>query len=204
MSKSLSALAFFIIKVFLWLPLCYWGWYTFSEFTTLLVVSLTEPVLLPLYPTLLNSVGQMGHLVEVIANVTVPVQNVPTGMIAELPVSVNPLIYSYGFPLSLALILSSPFNFATTIRNIIICIALFLIIQISGISFETLKILFLQTDPALLGDVHPKKWQLDLVALGYQAHVLVIPAVTPIILWVAFYHQFVTQVIMKNNKHKKA
>ena len=200
MNKWLSPLASFIIKVFLWLPLCYWGWYTFAEFTTLLAVTLTEPILLPLYPKLLASVGQTGHLVEVVASVTVPVQNVPTGMIAELPIPVNPLIYSYGFPLSLALILSSPFNFSATIRNIVICLVLFLIIQASGVSFEALKVLFLQTDPKLLGGAHPEQWQLDVIALGYQLHALVIPAVTPIVLWVAFYYKFVTEVIMKHNK----
>jgi hypothetical protein len=199
MNKKSSPLTFFIIKVFLWLPLCYWGWYFFAEFTTLLAVSCTEPVLLPLYPKLLASIGQMGHLVEVVANVTVPTQEVPTGMIAELPIPVNPLIYSYGFPLSLALILSSPFHFSVTLRHIVICITLFLIIQVSGISFEALKILFLQTDPKLLG-TPPPRWQLDIIALGYQLHVLVVPAVTPIILWVIFYYDFITQEIMQQNK----
>ena len=192
---QVSPLFSFIIKVFLWLPVCYWGWYSLAEFSTLVVVNLTEPFLQYLFPRLISSIEQMGYTMEVIANVTVPAQNIPDGMIAELPIPVNPLIYSYGLPLTLALILASPFNFVKTFRNIFISILLFLLIQIWGVSFEASKVLFLQTPPELIGNTSLRSWQLDIVALGYQFGVLILPAIAPILAWTLFYPDFIIRFV---------
>ena len=191
MALQFNPLLSFIMKVFLCLPACYWAWYALAEVTTLLVVYLTEPLLQLAFPKLIGSIEQVGHLVEVVANVTVAPQNVPRGMVAELPIPVNPLIYSYGLPLTLALILASPLIYIKTLRNILISIILFLLIQIWGVSFEALKVLFLQTPPKLIGNARLLSWQLDIIALGYQLGVLILPAVTPIIIWVLFYRDFI-------------
>ena len=203
---QINPLLSFIIKVFLWLPICYWGWFSLAEFTTLLVVSLTEPLMLFLFPWLIVSIEQLGYLVEVVANVTVSVQRVPQGMVAELPIPVNPLIYSYGLPLTLALILASPFNFAQTLRNIFISVLLFLVIQIWGVSFEALKVLFLQAPSELIGHTSLLPWQLDMIALGYQLGALILPAVTPIVVWLILYRDFIADfvpVLREQNKPGK-
>lgn len=192
---QVSPLLSFIIKVFLWLPVCYWGWYSLAEFSTLVVVNLTEPFLQYLFPRLISSIEQMGYTMEVIANVTVPAQNIPRGMVAELPIPVNPLIYSYGLPLTLALILASPFNFVKTLRNIFISILLFLLIQIWGVSFEASKVLFLQTPPELIGNASLRSWQLNIVALGYQFGSLILPAIAPILAWTLFYRDFIIRFV---------
>jgi len=192
---QVSPLVSFIIKVFLWLPVCYWGWYSLAEFTTLVVINLAEPFLQYLFPRLISGIEQMGYTMEVIANATVAAQNIPKGMVAELPIPVNPLIYSYGLPMTLALILASPFNFVRTLRNIFVSILLFLLIQIWGVSFETSKVLFLQIPPELIGNrtLHP--WQLDIVALGYQFGALILPAITPIIVWILLYRDFIVRFV---------
>ena len=145
MSMQVSPLLSFVIKIFLFLPLCYWGWYALAELATAVVVYWAEPLLQFLFPALIVGIEQIGYRVEVIAEVTVAAQNVPKGMVAELPIPVNPLKYSYGLPLALALILASPLNFAKTLRNVIISILVFLLIQVWGVCFESLKVLFLQT-----------------------------------------------------------
>ena len=188
MPLRINPLLFFVIKVFVFLPFLYWGWYALAELTTAIVVYCAEPLLQSLFPALIVGIEQTGHLIKVIAEVTVLAQDVPQGMIAELPIPVNPLIYSYGLPLALALILAAPLNFTKTLRNIIISILIFLLIQIWGVCFESLKVLFLQTPPELLGNVRLSPWQLDIIALGYQLGALILPAVTPIIIWIIFYH----------------
>ena len=191
MSLQTNPLLFFVIKVFLFLPVCYWSWYSLAELTTAIVVYWAEPLLQTLFPTLIAGIEQTGYLVDVIAEVTVPAQDVPQGMIAELPIPVNPLIYSYGLPLALALILASPLNFTRTLRNIIISTLVFLLIQIWGVCFESLKVLFLQTPAELLGNIKLPGWYLDVIALGYQLGALILPAVTPVIIWVWFYKDFI-------------
>ena len=193
MSLQINPLLSFVIKVFLFLPLCYWGWYSLAELATAIVVYWAAPLLQFLFPGLIVGIEQTGYLVDVIAEVTVSAQDVPQGMVAELPIPVNPLIYSYGLPLVLALILASPLNFAKTLGNIIISILIFLLIQIWGVCFESLKVLFLQTPSELLGDISLLSWQLDMIALGYQLGVLILPAVTPVIIWVWFYRDYIVR-----------
>jgi len=190
---QINPLTAFIIKVFLCLPLCYWGWYYFADLTTWIVISVAEPLLQSLFPELIIGIEQAGYLVEVIAEVTVPAQNLPRGMVAELPIPVNPLIYSYGLPLGLALTLASPFSFFRTLGAIFISLLLFLLIQVWGISFESTKVLFLQTPPELIGNMILPSWQRDCIALGYQFGVLILPVVTPIVIWVVFYQDFIVQ-----------
>ena len=193
MSLQTNPLLSFVLKVFLFLPLCYWGWYSLAELATAIVVYWAEPLLQFLFPALITGIEQTGYLVEVIAAVTVPAQDMPQGMIAELPIPVNPLIYSYGLPLALALILASPINFSRTLTNILISILVFLLIQIWGVCFESLKVLFLQTPVELLGNIRLLSWQLDVIALGYQLGALILPAVTPVIIWVWFYRDFISR-----------
>ena len=191
MSMQVSPLLSFVIKIFLFLPLCYWGWYALAELATAVVVYWAEPLLQFLFPALIVGIEQIGYRVEVIAEVTVAAQNVPKGMVAEIPIPVNPLKYSYGLPLALALILASPLNFAKTLRNVIISILVFLLIQVWGVCFESLKVLFLQTPVELLGNIRPPSWQLRIIALGYQLGSLILPAVAPVIIWVWFYKDFI-------------
>lgn len=202
---QINPLFLFISKVFLFLPLCYWGWYSLAEQSTFVSLLFTEPLLQSLFPGLIADIKKIGYLIEVVANVTVPMQNVPRGMVAELPVPVNPLIYSYGLPLAVSLILASPIQPFKTISCIIISILLFLLIQIWGISFESLKILFLQTPPELLSRHRPGAIQLDIIALGYQLGALILPAVMPILIWILFYQRFIAHLtsILGNKKAHK-
>jgi len=192
---QVNPLVSFILKVFLFLPLCYWGWYSLAELVTAIVVLMAEPLLQSLFPGLINSIEQTGYLIDVIAEVTVSVQGAPNDVVADLPIPINPLIYSYGLPLALALILASPLNFVKTVRNIALSIMVFLLIQVWGISFESLKVLFYQTPPELIGNMKLPSWQFDAIALGYQLGVLILPAVTPIIIWLLFYQDFIAQLM---------
>ena len=106
-----------------------------AEQGTFLTVFFTKPLLQTIYPELIADVQQSGHLIEVVANVIVPMQNVPQGTYAELPALVKPLKYSYSLPLTLALILASPIKPAKTLSCIIISILIFIMIQIWGGQF---------------------------------------------------------------------
>lgn len=192
MALQINSLTLFIVKIFLCLPLCYWGWFYLADLSSWLLVGLAESLLQSLFPELILGIKQAGYLVEVIVKVTVPEQTIPKGMVAELPIQVNPLIYSYSLPLALALTLASPFKFYRTLGVIFINIFLFLCIQVWGIGFESMKVLFLQTSPDLIGNIRLPSWQIDFIALGYQLGVLILPAVTPIIIWLVFYQEAIS------------
>ncbi len=181
----------FVLKVFVFLPVCYWVWYQASDFTVWAVINLLDPLFNQLLPNLINGIEQKGYRMDILVKATVENQDIPKGQIAELLIPINPLIYNFGLPLCVALILSSPFNLIITIRNIIVSFLLLLPVQIWGIYFETLKILFFQTPTHLIGSITLAPWQLNSIAIGYQLGSLVLPAVIPIIIWLFLYRDFV-------------
>ena len=185
----------FIIKVFLWLPICYWGWFFAANTTTIVTAYLTELVLTSSFPQLISSIEQIDYHLDIIVKVTMPSQQVPKGMVAEIAISINPLIYNYGLPLCMALILASPASLLKTFINLIISVLLLLPIQIWGICFEFMKVLFLQTPSQLTGNIILYQWQLDTIAIGYQMGALVLPVVTPIIIWLSLYRNFIVQFV---------
>ena len=189
-NKQLTKL---IIKVFLFLPVCYWAWYYSASYTVMVVAYLAELLLKTSFPNLISGIEQIGYHLEIVANVTIPTSEVPKGMVAELPVPINPLIYNYGLPICMALILSSPGSLLKTFYNIILSVLLLLPIQLWGVCFEFMKVLFLQTPRHLTANVAIQPWQMDAVAIGYQMGALVFPAVTPIIIWLFLYRDFIVQ-----------
>lgn len=200
---QVNPLFLFICKVILFLPLCYLSWYYLAEQGTFLTVLFTKPLLQTLFPALIADIQQSGHLIEVVANVIVPMQNVPQGMSAELPVLVNPLKYSYTLPLTLALILASPIKPAKTLSCIIISILIFTLIQVWGVSFESLKTLYFQAPPDVLLGHRPSILEVNIVALGYQLGYLMFPSVTPIIIWALFYQEYILQLTSIIRKKRK-
>ncbi len=188
-----NSLARFVIKIFLFLPLCYWFWYYSADFTSWVAARMTEPLLKSWFPDLVMSVDQIGRTIEVAVKATLQKQNVPQGMVADMPIQLNPLIYNYCLPLYVSLTLASPEEPMTTLRNILIGIFLLLPVQIWGISFELMKIIFLQTPAHLIGNITLPQWQLDAIAIGYQVGTLVLPPVAPIMIWLFLYRNFVVR-----------
>ena len=184
----------FIIKVFLFLPICYWVWYYSASHTIRVVAYLAELLLKTSYPKLISSIEQIGYHLDIVVNVTIPAGEVPKGMVAELPIPINPLIYNYGLPLCTALILSSPGSPLKASYNIFLSILLLLPIQLWGVCFEFMKVLFLQTPRHLIANIAIQPWQMSIIAIGYQMGALVLPAVTPIIIWLFLYRDFMIQL----------
>lgn len=190
-----NSLTRFIIKVFLWLPICYSLWYSLAPYTSFITSYLTELLLKTFFNDLVLGVDKIGYNLEIIVKATLPPQDIPKGMVAELPYPINPLIYNYGLPLCLALILSSPDKLFPRMRNIVLSLIILLFIQIWGVCFEFFKSLFLQTPSHMIGNYSLSVWLLDLIAISYQIGTLVLPPVAPLVIWMFLYKGFITQFI---------
>lgn len=188
-----KALPWFILKVFLWLPICYWVWFKGADFITWLVIDLIEQIFVSNFPSYISGIEQQGHTLDVITKLSPP-EEVSANRIGEIIFSINTLNYSFGLPLCAALIFSSPGSIFLKSRNILFSLVILLIVQIWGISFNILKILFLEIPPQLNFQVPLSQWHGDFIALGYQLGALILPAVTPLVIWLAFYRQFIASI----------
>ncbi len=183
-------LPWFILKIFFWLPICYWVWYTASDFTTWLVINPVEHIFVSNFPNYISAIEQKHYILDVVTRLSPPGQ-ASTGRIGEIIFSVNSLNYSFGLPLCAALIFSSPGGFFLKLRNILFSIFILLLVQLWGISFNILKTLFLEIPPQLNFQIPLSQWQGDSIALGYQLGSLILPAVTPLVIWLSLYRQFI-------------
>ena len=192
-----SPLRLFIWKTLLWLPLSFGGWYYLAIGITRPLVYVTDLVMVGLFPMSFSAVEQSGFMLNVVThyaptNPPNPLFN--EGVAAELVFSINPLVYGYSFPLYTALVLAAPGaegeKWARWIGGILILFPA----QVWGVCLETLKTLVFDLDTQIAQRLDFPGWQLEGIALGYQFGYLVLPAVTPIVAWIALHRDYLAKL----------
>ncbi len=195
-----SPVSRFFWHVFLWLPICFGLWYYFGNLMMLPANYLASVVTTSLFPQLVSQMTPHGSVLEVVCAFpppTPPDMVIPKGQIPELVFNLNVLKYGYSIPLYTALILSSPGTEGVKWFRWIIGVAVIYAAQAWGIHFEVLKTLFF-TMGNEIGTIAQKgfsEWQVQGVVLGYQFGYLILPAVTPLALWIGFHRDFLAELI---------
>ncbi|MDP2784157.1 MAG: exosortase H-associated membrane protein [Sulfurimicrobium sp.] len=112
-----------------------------------------------------------------------------------LVLEVNPLAYGYGLPLFAALLLAS--SEAKRWRKLVPGALLQVPFQAWGICFDLLKQAAVTSGPAVTAQTGLMPWQVEGVALGYQFGALILPAMAPIGLWLAFNRGFIPMLMLE-------
>ena len=183
----------FVLKVTLWLPAAFAAWYYLSILHVAPISWMTGLLLGGLFPDLISGVHQTGHMIEITTNLDLallqPAAGVRGGVIAF---DLNPLIYGYGLPLLTGLILASPGDIEAKVFRIVAGGLVLLPFQAWGVSCDALKTLYFNLGPQVAqaarssAGVPP-----DVVALAYQLGYLILPAVTPVLCWIAMHRDFI-------------
>jgi hypothetical protein len=101
----------------------------------------------------------------------------------QIAYQINPKVLSYSLPFIVSLLLAS--SDEKTFNKILIGIIILYPIIVMGILFQSMKELFFGN--ALMHDFITQKVDFplinEIIAIGYQFNTLIIPAVTPIIIW---------------------
>lgn len=193
MPPSPKPLRVFFLKALLWLPLAFAIWYYFSILLTSPLRWLMNLVLPIVAPDLFSEVLQQGYLLEVVTRlhpVAAPSVPVPYPG-ASISFDINPLIYGYSYPLFTALAIATPTEEGQKWWRWALGMGVLLVAQSWGICFDALKTTVIDLGPQLRGQIARGDWPLDVIALGYQFGYLILPAVTPLILWVGLFREFV-------------
>ena len=183
----------FFWRILLWLPLCFAGWYYMAGVISLPVSLLVDSLMTWLFPTAIGEIDPHGHMLDVVTLFTPPAQAgvvIPVGQIAQLVFSINALIYGFSIPLYTALVLSSPGNERQKWTRWALGFLILLLAQAWGISFDILKTLLFQMGPEMRQQMAFTRLEREMVALGYQFGSLVLPAVTPLVVWIGFHRAF--------------
>lgn len=182
----------FLLRVLLWLPLAFAAWYYLSILHVAPIAWLSDLVLSGLFPDVVAGVIQHGNRIEVATQISTGMLQLDSAPVdGTVALNLNPLIYGYGLPLLVGLILASPGELESKIFKIIGGGLALLPFQVWGVSFDALKTLYFNLGPqgAKLA-VDAVGVPPDVVALAYQLGFLILPAVAPILIWVAMHTRY--------------
>ncbi len=188
----------FMIKTLLWLPLCFAVWYYMKGVIGVPTFFLVDGIMSHWLPDFIKDIEFQGHLLNVVLQFTppsLPDMKVPEGQVAELVFNVNSLIYGYSIPLYTALVLATPDEERAKWIHWIIGFIILVLAQTWGVSFDILKTLLFRLDASLSAQLGFSSFQKELVALGYQFGYLILPAVTPLVLWIGFHQKFIGELV---------
>jgi hypothetical protein len=184
----------FLLKGALLLPLCLGLWYWLAEWINWPVATLSGWVLHGLF-SWVESVEWAQRVIDVVTNLRV--DNIPSqdGRYAALVAEANPLQYSYGMPLFVALFLAS--GEARRWRKLLLGLLLLIPFQAWGVCFDILKQVAITAGASVVEQTGYADWQREIIALGYQLGYLILPTLVPVVLWLILTPQFIPMLMLE-------
>lgn len=183
MKGSTPALGRFVLRVFLWLPPCFAAWYLTAPYLSAVAAGFARFFVALFNAALISATEQQA--IDIVFVTRLQVQQGP-GQVGVIAIEVNPLLYTYGLALFLALMLAARARW----WKILAGAAILLPFQGWGIGFD-----FLAHVGAKLGPEVASQARLlgsrEAIALAYQVGNLVFPSLVPVVLFVAFCRPYI-------------
>ena len=173
-------------RVAAWLPPCFAAWYWVAPFHAEVAGWVAQGLLGIVEPHVVESLERSGHKLTF---VTTLASALLEGQRGVLTAEVDALLYTFGVPLFVALMLAS----RAGLGRLLVGVLALLPIQAAGIAFDFLVQLIGQgTNVASVTGI--VGWRAEGAVLGYQFASLVMPAAAPILVWCALRRDFITHM----------
>lgn len=178
----------FVLRVFLWLPLCLAAWYYSATQHAAIAGWLARIFIDQFKAGIVTELERSG--VDLVFVTSIKVHPGP-GQTALLLPDVNPLVYTYGLAFMVALMLGA----RTQWWKILVSVVALLPFQAWGIAFDILVQVGVKSGPEVSAQAGLFGWRLDAIALGYQIGSLILPTLIPVLLWAAFNRPFIENAL---------
>lgn len=181
----------FLLRVMLLLPLTFLLWYVSARWHLAPITLLSQAIIKVLAPDALLWLKLDGHNLIIAANFTRTTEGIivsPAVGQELLGFQLNPLIYSYSLPLLTALLLATPA--ANPFKHLVQGLLLLVPTEIISMVFSVLKTLAFDIGLAFQMQQGLAPSILDGIAIGYQLSTLLLPMVTPLIIWAVLKRDF--------------
>lgn len=183
----------------LWLPLSFFVWFYFAQLWVTPIASMASSVLQAWLPQIFTGVDQTQHVLSFITTLPVdPAQLAGMDLSQGRPavvVDVNPMIYGYSIPVLVGLVMATPLSNGRRALQIVLGLLVLLAVQTFGTVFDALKSVGLQAGDEGARAIAEAAISPNLIAFCYQFGYLVLPAITPVILWVMFNQPFIQSLV---------
>ena len=190
----------FLFKAALWLPVCLGLWYWKAEWFNGPAVMVSGWIMKSFFSGWVDSVEWSQRILSVATTLKLGISpGMPVGEYA-LVLEVNPLTYGFGLPLFVALFLAG--SEAINWRKLALGALLLIPFQAWGICFDLLKQVAVTAGPDITEQTGFAPWKIEGIALGYQLGALILPALAPIGLWLAFNSRFIPMLMLEGALRK--
>jgi len=189
----MSPLRQFVLSAALWLPASFFLWAVLASAIVWPIARLAGWVLAAAFPDVIASISQMGPGIEV--ETRLQTAAMPGERVGVLVLTGNPLIYAWCLALYLGLVMATPLSRGRRFLQLAIGLPVLWLTSTWGAVFEVLKLLSFDAGPLGAAAINRAGLPADAVALGYQFGYLILPAVTPVALWVLQNRQFLEQIV---------
>ncbi len=184
----------FVVRVLLLLPLAFALWYFTAAWHLAPVVWLSELILRSWMPDAVADLRLRGdalllvtHFGEVGGRL---VANPPPG--ENLGFLSNPLSYSYSLPVFAALALATPGR--RQWWRLLAGLAILMLVAVASMLATLLKTLAFDVGSVFVAQQHWGMAERSSVALAYQFGSLLLPMVTPVVLWLALHRAYLAEL----------
>jgi hypothetical protein len=178
----------FVLRVFLWIPVCFAIWYASAPYHGAVTGSLSHVIVDVFEPGIVKAVERSGLDLVFVTRIEAHPQAGEPGMLVT---EVSPLVYSYGLALFAALMLASR---ATWWKLVAGAVAL-LPFEAWGIAFDFLVQVGIKFGPQVSAQAGFSGAQREAIAFGYQLGSLIFPPLVPVVLWAALNRRFLEDVL---------
>lgn len=178
----------FALRVLAWLAPCLAMWYWSAPWLARPAAWLAGGIIEFVANPIVDSLEFHGRTVVFVTSIEM---NQPGGAVGALLVEVNPLLYSYGTALFVALMLASRARAWTIVAGV----ALLLPFQGWGIAFDFLVDVGVRSGAAAASQAGVVGGMREFVALAYQLGALMFPALVPVLVWAATQRRFIASLV---------
>ena len=186
-----SPLARLVLKVAAWLPVTFAIWYLAAPVLVWPVAMLAELFTRSAFGDLVRGVEQSGALLTFVTSLK-PASGESGNARAVLSVESNVLLFSFGLPMLVALILAA--HEPHVVRRIVIGYLVLLPFQTWGTVADFLKNIAIVAGPAVSAQTGFNAWQREAIAFSYQFGTLILPTVVPAVTWVLTHRAFLERL----------
>jgi len=190
---NMSPLKQFVLAAALWLPMAFFLWFVLAGPVIWPVARLLDFVLPLILPDAVSGVQMAASILEVETRLLTAAG--AAGQQGVLVLEVEPLVYAWCLPLFAGLAMATPLEGSRRWLQFAIGLpVLWLVVSLGSLS-RVLKILAFDAGPLGAAAISAAGFSVDAVALGYQFGYLILPAVSPVALWVVLNRRFLEELV---------
>ena len=190
---TLSPLRRFILQAVLWLPLSFCLWAVFASPVIWPPAKISHAVLTHQLPDTVTKVEQDKARLEI--ETKLRTEPDAQGRVGVIVLEATPMIYAWCLPLFAGLAMATPLSGRRRALQIAIAFPVLWLVVSWGAVFDVLYLLQFRAGPLGAAALIRNGWSQDGIALGYQFGYLILPAVTPVALWIVMNQRFLETLV---------